>query len=241
MKSDRKKPPAVIPVTPPAIKPVMLQAEPEPIEIDLQRAAVIVVDMQNAFISKGGMVNLWGGDTLPRQKLIKPIRRITDTARAKGLKVVKVAMTYSPDLSDTGGPNSPNWYKTGLASYIKHPEWRDKMLFRGTWGANIVEELKPQEDDILVHKPRYSAFFGTDLDTILKTSNAKYLVFVGVNTNICVEASIRDAYYLDYFPILISDATMNWGPAFTQEAAILNVKSCYGWVTTTENIIKAME
>ncbi len=225
-----------------ALEAVMLQAEPEPLEIDLQRTAVMVIDMQNAFVSRGGMYDLWGDrDISKNQKVIEPIKKITSAARTKGVKVVYVVNGLSPDLHDSGGPNSPHWYKRMQTSYREHPEWRDKLYFSGTWGADIVEELKPQEGDILSSKIRYSAFFGTNLDTILKTYNTKYLVFVGVTTNICVEASIRDAYYLEYFPILVSDAAMNNGPASTQEATIFNIKCCYGWVTTTENIVKAMK
>lgn len=219
---------------------VMLQAEPEPVEIDRKRMAVIIIDMQNAFCSKGGMFDLWGIDVSKNQKVIQPINRIISAARVKGFKVIHVVHEYSPDLSDSGGPNSPDWYKGTLISYREHPEWRDKLLIRGTWGADIVKGLEPQQGGILVSKPRYSAFFGTNLDTILKTINTKYLVFVGVTTNICVEASIRDAYNLEYFSILVSDAVAASLPS-RQEATIDNVKQCFGWVTTSENMIKAME
>ena len=232
---------SVIPPTTPSIELVTLQAEPEPLEIDLQRTAVIVIDMQNAFVSKGGIVDLWGWDISPKQRIIEPIKKITNAARAKGVKVINVAIIYSPDLSNTGGPDSPNWYKLMLTSYRRHPEWRDKMLVRGTWGSEIIKKLRPQEGDILIEKPKYSAFFQTSLDAILKKCNIKYVLFVGVDTNICVEASIRDAFYLEYFPILISDATVSIGPAFTQEATIFNVESCYGWTTTAENIGKALK
>ncbi len=222
--------------------PILLQAEPEPLEIDLQRTALIVIDMQNAFVSKGGFLDLQDADISPVQKIVNPIKKITSGARAKGIKVIYTVHGYSPDLCDAGGPNSPNWYKEGsLVSIRKHPEWRDKVLISGTWGADIVEELKSQEGDIIIRKQRYSACFGTNLDTILKTYNTKYLVFVGVATNFCVEASIRDAFYLDYFPILISDACAAVGPPFTQDATEFNVKLCYGWVATTENLVKAME
>lgn len=219
----------------------LLQAEPEPLKIDLLRTAVIVIDMQNAFVSKGGMFDLLGFDVLPIQKTIEPIKRINSAARAKKCKVVYIAHRYSPYSHDNGGPDSPNWYKDGsLRDYREHPEWRDKLIIRGTWGAEIIDELKPQEDDISVEKPRYSAFFGTNLDVILRTYNIKYLAFVGVTTNICVETSIRDAYNLNYFPILISDATASAPPSM-REATIHNVIRCFGWVTTSENLIRAIQ
>lgn len=221
---------------------VLLQAEPEPLEIDLLRTAVMVIDMQNTFVSKGGMFDLMGIDISPAQKVIEPIKRISRAARAKGHKVIYIAHRHSPDLRETGGPNSPYWHKEGgIRIYRDHPQWRDKLLIRGTWGAEIVEELKPQEADIVVEKPRFTAFFGTNLDIILKTYNIRYLVFVGISTNICVETSIRDAFNLEYFPILVSDAVASSGPSFMQEATISNVKSCFGWVTTTENVLEAIK
>lgn len=225
----------------PALVPVRLLAEPEPLQIDRARTAVVVIDMQNAFASKGGIVDLLGhADVTVSQKIIPRIKEITSAARAKGCKVIYVVQRWPADLHNTGGPDSPNWYHSMLTSYREHPEWRDNTLVRGTWGAAVVDELKPQEGDIEVEKSKPSAFFETNLDTILKTYNIKYLLFTGTATNMCVEASLRDAYYRGYFAILASDAASNAGPPFTQEATIFNVKLVLGWVTTTENILKAL-
>jgi hypothetical protein len=87
-------------------------AEPERVDIDLQRTAVIVIDMQNAFISKGAMFDLRGFDVTPNQKIIEPIKRICNAARAKGVKVIYIAHVLSPDLREVG-PDSSFWYKSG--------------------------------------------------------------------------------------------------------------------------------
>jgi ureidoacrylate peracid hydrolase len=213
-------------------------AEPDSIEIDWQKTAVIVVDMQNAFISKGGMFDLLGYDILPNAKIIEPIRQICSRARSKSMKVIYIAHVFSPDLREIG-PESSFWYKSPKI-FQEDPRWHDKFLIRGTWGADIIDQLKPQDDDILVEKPRFSAFFGTNLDVILKRYGVKWLLFVGCATNICVEASIRGAANLGYFPVLISDACASCGPAFTQDATIFNVKICFGWVANTEAVLKAM-
>jgi len=220
-------------------KPALIQARPEPIEIDLQSTAIIVVDMQNAFVSKGGFFDLMGIDVSQCQKAIDPIKEITSAARAKLIKIIYIAFRYSPDLCELGNPSLPYWYKEAR-SYREHPEWRDKLLIRGTWGADIVKELEPQEGDILIEKPRYSAFFGTSLDVTLRTLDIKYLVFAGVAMNICVEASLRDAYYNGYFPVLIVDATAPIGPAYMQDATIFNVKECYGWITTKKELVSGL-
>ncbi len=222
-----------------AKKPALVQAEPEPIEVDLLSTAIIVNDMQNAFVSKGGFFDLSGKDISRGQKIIEPIKDICNAAREKQVKVIYVAGRNSPDLREMGNPSQPRWYKAERF-YREHPEWRDKFLTRGTWGADIVKELQPQEGDMLVEKVIQSAFFGTALDVILGTFDIKYLVFVGVATNICVEATIRDAFYYGYFPILISDATAPIGPEYMQDATIFNVKECYGWVTTTKELVNVL-
>jgi len=230
-----------IPQLAPPINPATLQALPEPLPIDLQKCAVIVIDMQNAFVGKGGMLDLMGLDISENLRAVGVIKNIIEASRAIGVGVIYVVHYYSQDLRETGGPNSGFWYNAHVKGIRDHVEWRDKAIIRGTWGAEIVEELRPHPHDIVVVKPRYSAFFGTDLDTTLKTFNIKYLVFVGVATNVCVEAAIRDACSLDYFPILVSDATAPAGPPSAQEATIRNVKQCFGWVSTSENILRAFQ
>ena len=220
-------------------RPAMLQAEPEPIEIDLRSTAVMVIDMQNAFVSKGGFFDLTAVDISHSQQIIEPINHLCKAARAKQIKVIYVVFHYSPDLREMGNPGIPSWYKEARF-YHEHPEWRDKFLIRGTWGAEIVKELEPQEGDLVVEKLKYSAFFGTGLDVTLKTLDIKYLVFVGVATNICVEASLRDAYYHGYFPILVSDATAPIGPAHTRDATAFNVMQCYGWVTSGREFMNGL-
>ena len=216
-----------------------LVAEPESINIDLNKTAVVVIDMQNAFVSKGGMFDLRGFDVTPNQKIIEPIKKICNAARQKNIKIIKVAHVLSPDLRDVG-PDSSFWYKS-VKHYRENPKWKNAYLIRDTWGSEYPDELKPTENDIYIEKPRFSAFFGTRLDVILKTYGLKHLIFVGIATNICVEASIKDAGHLGYWPILITDATTNAGPPFTQNATIFNVKLVYGWVTNTENILKALK
>lgn len=226
----------------PAERQVTLPTDPEPLEIDLSRTAVIIVDMQNAFVSKGGMFELAGKDTSRAQQIIKPIRNVLEAARANGIKVIHFAYRYSPDLRETGGPDSAIWKKhIALTMLREHPEWQDKLLIRGTWGAEIIDELKPGEGEIFIEKWRFSGFFKTNLDVILNTLGIKYLLFTGVVTNGCVQASMIDAYSLGYFPILISDATTNSGPPICYEATVYNVNNAYGWVITAKQAIEGMQ
>jgi ureidoacrylate peracid hydrolase len=220
---------------------VTVQAKPEPLEIDLSRTAVIVVDMQNAFVSRGGYWELAGWDISAVQKIIRPCREIVSAARQKGIKVICLQMVCRPDLADIGSPDSPNRRKSkGLALLHQRPELRDKLYICGSWGADIIEELAPEPGDIVIQKPKYDGFIGTNLDIVLRTCGLKYLIFVGTATNICVESTLRHAFFLEYFPILVTDAVSQLGPGKTQEATIFNVQSFLGWVTTSDKLLNAI-
>jgi len=220
---------------------ITVKAEPQPILVDLARAALLVVDMQNAFAHKGGYFDLVGLDITPIQRIIEPCRKVIHAAHATGIKIIYLQMGCSPDLSDKGPPDSPSSIKSRVLSMMKeHPEWKDKFYIYGTWGAEIIEELKPRAGDIVVKKQKHDGFIGTNLDIILRTLGAKYLFFVGAATNICVESTLRHAFSLDYFPVLVSDAVSQMGSNITQDATILNVQSTFGWVTNAEELEHAI-
>ncbi len=221
---------------------ILLRAEPEAIEIEISKTAVIVVDMQNAFISQGGYFDLLGHDLSGARNIIEPCKVILNLAREKGIKVIYLQMGCSPDLSDAGHPNSPHRLKSRALNLIReHPELKEKIYIYDTWGAEIIKELEPQPGDILVKKQKYDGFIGTNLDIILRTNNIKYLFFIGIATNICVESTLRHAFFLDYFSILVSDAVSHIGPKIIHESSISNVKTTFGWVTTTENLLIALK
>ncbi len=220
---------------------ITVKAEPQPILVDLARTALLVVDMQNAFAHKGGYFDLVGLDITPIQRIIEPCREIINLAHATGIRIIYLQMGCSQDLSDKGSPDAPSSVKSRVLSMMKeHPEWKDKFYIYGTWGAEIIEELRPGEGDIVVKKQKHDGFIGTNLDIILRTLGARYLFFVGAATNICVESTLRHAFSLDYFPILVSDAVSQMGSNITQDATILNVQSTFGWVTNAEDLVHAI-
>ena len=220
---------------------MIIQAEPEPIDIDTSKTAVIVVDMQNAFVRQGGYFDIIGYDITATQRIIKPCREIVETARQKGIQIIYLQMAYSADLSDSGGLDSPARRKSRVFALIdKHPELIEKLHIYDKWGAAIIKELEPQQGDIIIRKQKHDGFIGTNLDIILRTCGVKCLLFIGTATNICIESTLRHAFSLEYFPILISDAVSQLGMSLTQEATIFNVKSTFGWTTTSEKVLKAI-
>jgi ureidoacrylate peracid hydrolase len=220
---------------------IRFETQPEPIAVDLRYAAVVVVDMQNAFAGKGGVFDLAGLDISPAEQLIDVIEGILEGVRSKGMRVIYLKMGYKEDLSDSGGPESPNWHKEyALRLMRNHPDLQRKPLTEGTWDFAIVDKLKPHPDDLVVVKSRYSGFAGTELDSLLRDLEIRYLFFVGMATNVCVESTLRDAYCLDYWPVLIADATMQAGPDFLQRATLQNVENHFGWTLTGKEFLKGL-
>jgi ureidoacrylate peracid hydrolase len=219
-----------------------LNTRPEPVEVDFTKSAIVVVDMQNAFASKGGLLDLAGVDISGAAEVIRSIDKVLNAARSQGVQVVYLQTGYKPDLSNGGGAASPNPRKeTALCLMRARPELKGKLLVEGTWDFEIVPELQPQAQDLVVLKTRYSGFAGTTLDSVLRVREIRYLFFVGIATNVCVESTLRDAYFQEYWPILVTDGAMQAGPRSAHEATIFNVESFFGWTLTSASLIESLK
>lgn len=216
---------------------VLLPAEPEPLSLALERTAVLVVDMQNAFASPGGMLDLAGLDIASARDAVANTWLVCEAAHAAGIPIIYLVIGYPADQSTAGGPDSPNPRKE-LALRLMHerPELRGKLLTFGTWDFQIVDQLTPRPDDIVITKSRYSGFAGTDLDAILRGRGIRNLLMTGIASNVCVESTLRDAFFHEYWPVLIDDATMPAGPPEVHSATLFNVRSFFGWVSMAEDV-----
>jgi ureidoacrylate peracid hydrolase len=212
---------------------VTLPARPEPIRVDADQTAIVVIDMQNAYASPGGYVDLAGFDISGAAGTISQIAKVLETARAAGMPVIYLQNGWDADYVEAGGEGSPNWHKSNALKTMRaRPELQGKLLARGGWDYELVAALSPQPGDIRVHKPRYSAFFNSSLDSTLRARGIRNLVFVGIATNVCVESTLRDGFHLEYFGVLLEDATHHLGPDFTREASLYNVEKFFGWVSS---------
>jgi len=228
---------------------VTVDAKPEPIAINPKNTAVIVVDMENDFVSKGGMFDRAGADISGAQKAIAPTAKVLAAARATGMKIIYLRMAYQPDLSDLGAPDSVNrtrHLKFGVGQTIRAPDGREsRILIRDNWGTDIVNELKPQSGDITIYKTRFSGFYQTDLATTLKKLGLKYLIMAGVTTSICVDSTVRDAMFRDYLCVLLKDCMSepigSDLPRTNHEASLLTAEVLLGWVSDSDRFLKAMQ
>jgi ureidoacrylate peracid hydrolase len=220
-------------VPPASRRKVTLPARPEPIDVDPATTAIIVIDMQNAYASPGGYVDLAGFDIAGAANVIGRISQVLDTARGAGMQVVFLQNGWDAAYVEAGGPGSPNWHKSNALKTMRaRPELQGKLLARGGWDYELVDALQPKPGDICVHKTRYSAFFNSQLDSVLRARGIRTLVFVGIASNVCVESTLRDAFHLEYFGVMLHDATHHLGPDYVQQATIYNVEKFFGWVST---------
>jgi ureidoacrylate peracid hydrolase len=242
MSMDRsKQPSAPVPASSSGSETVCVPATPEPLELPVSRTAIVVVDMQHGYASPGGYRDLAGKEIGPARVVIDQCRRILETARNAGMTIVYLQNGWDPELKNSGGPGSPNWHKSNPLKLMRErPELAGKILTEGSWDFAFVEGLEPQPEDFVVPKARYSGFCGTDLDNLLRSRDVRHLVFVGIASNVCVESTIRDAYFREYFCLFVRDATQASGPAFMQDAVIYNVETFLGWVTDTRSLCEAL-
>lgn len=212
---------------------VTLPARPEPLRVSADETAIIVIDMQNAYASEGGYVDLAGFDISGAAGTIGQIAKVLETARGAGVLVVYLQNGWDADYVEAGGPGSPNWHKSNaLKTMRERPELEGKLLAKGGWDYALVDALAPQDGDIVLAKTRYSAFFNSQLDSTLRARGIRNIVFVGIATNVCVESTLRDGFHLEYFGVMLEDATHHLGPDFIQAASVYNVEKFFGWVST---------
>jgi ureidoacrylate peracid hydrolase len=220
---------------------VSLPASPEPLALRPAETAVIVVDMQNAYATEGGYVDIAGFDVGGAAAAVAQTKKVLDAARAAGITVIFFQNGWDKDYLEAGTPGSPNWHKSNALKTMRaRPELAGTLLAKGTWDYAIVDELLPQPGDLVVPKTRYSGFFNTNIDSTLRARGIRTLVFVGVATNVCVESSLRDAFHLEYFGVVLKDATHHLGPAFIQEASLYNIEKFFGWVSTVADFCGAV-
>jgi ureidoacrylate peracid hydrolase len=235
--SDARRPLRMLPQELPRQSDALtLPARPEALPISPRETALIVVDMQNGYASPGGYIDILGFDVSGAKIVIDRIVRVIAAARAMGSAIVFLQNGWDPARHEAGTPDSPNWWKSNALKLMRDdPALDGTLITRGTWDYELVSELRPEPRDIVLNKTRYSGFCGTPLDAILRARRIRNLLFVGIATNVCVESTLRDAYFHEYFPVLIEDAAMHAGPAEMQAATIYNVEKFFGWVTTTSD------
>ncbi|MEM6282075.1 MAG: isochorismatase family cysteine hydrolase [Chloroflexota bacterium] len=189
--------------------------QPKLVQFEPTKTAVLVVDMLNDFFEEGGEMVLEGGDVL-----YEPHQRLLETARSAGTQVFFLNQWLRPDDSLF--------------------QMRTPHCIQGTWGAEIVKALEVKDEDIIVHKRRYSGFTQTSLDMSLRERGITTVIVTGVVTNICVRSTVNDAYFLQYNVIVPRDCVMATSPE-AQEVHLYDIDTHYGVVTDLETVLDSFE
>ena len=226
-----------------------IEARPYPVALSPSKCAVLVVDMQNDFGAEGGMFARAGIDISMIRRAVGPTSSVLAAARRFGMPIVYLKMAFKPDFSDAGSADSPNYVRhlrMGVGTTVNAPDGAaSRILVRDTWNTDILPELAPMPGEVVIYKHRFSGFFETELDAVLKSRGIKQLVVTGCTTSICVEATIRDAMFRDYCCVLLSDCTGepigNDLPRSNHDASLLLIEVLLGWVSSSEHFIGALE
>jgi nicotinamidase-related amidase len=218
---------------------VKVAAEPESLEIDLGRTAVVIIDMQRDFLEPGGFGAALGNDVSQLAACVGPCQQLLAAARAAGLLVIHTREGHLPDLSDA----PPAKVERGAPELrIGAPGPMGRILIRGEPGHDIIPDLYPIDGEIVIDKPGKGAFYNTPLGGLLKEKGISDLLVAGVTTEVCVNTTIREANDRGYRCVAVSDCCGSYFPEFHQMglAMIKAQGGIFGWVSDSKSVIAAI-
>ncbi len=218
---------------------VRIEAEPYPIQIDVARTAIVIIDMQRDFLEPGGFGAALGNDVSLLAAAIEPIRAVLQAARQHGLLVIHTREGHRPDLSDA----PPLKVERGdPATRIGALGPMGRILVRGEPGHDIIPQLYPAAGEPVIDKPGKGAFYQTDLELMLKNRGIDTLMVCGVTTEVCVNTTIREANDRGFRCIAIADGCASYFPHF-HEAGLAMIKAqggIFGWVSNSAKAVAAI-
>ncbi|MGC5247422.1 cysteine hydrolase family protein [Gordonia sp. DT219] len=178
--------------------------------------ALLVIDMQNGFVHPEGSIPLAGRGLPNMDKVIAANAEAISVARSRGVPVIYTRHCYRSDFLD-------------MPALVSGPLPADPPpLVRGSWDADVVDELAPEPGDVIVDKNRFDAFLYTDLEVVLRAKGIENLVVTGVVTSVCVESTVRSGQQRDFTMFIASDATS--APAEQHQPALDAMAAIFGTV-----------
>jgi ureidoacrylate peracid hydrolase len=206
---------------------------------NIDKSAFLIVDMQNDFLHRDGSFSYFAREH-PEAKIDMPfligtipnVKRLADAFRAAGRPVVYLAHVLKPDYSDASFP----YWRLGM----EPASGNRTHCVEGTWGAQIIDDLKPKEGEHLVVKKGFGGFSNTPLDTVLRNLGVTTCVVSGVTTCVCVSTTVRGGVEYNYRIILVSDAVAEVDQA-THEAELKTMARIFADVKTTDEVVRMLD
>jgi nicotinamidase-related amidase len=220
-------------------QPIDVPAEPTPFSLVAGKTALIVIDMQRDFLLPGGFGESLGNDVEQLLKVVPPLADLIAAARATGIMVIHTREGHEPDLSDC----PPAKLNRGAPSKRIGDDGKyGRILIRGEYGHDIVDELAPIDGEIVIDKPGKGAFYATALQDVLTGAGITQLLITGVTTEVCVHTTTREANDRGYECLVVSDCVGSYFPEF-QRIGLEMIKAqggIFGWVADTAAVIPAL-
>jgi nicotinamidase-related amidase len=216
-----------------------VDATPYPFEFDVTDTALVVIDMQRDFLLPGGFGESLGNDVNQLSSVVEALKPVFAAARAAGMFVVHTREGHQPDLSDC----PPAKLRRGKPSCrIGDPGPFGRILIRGEYGHDIVDDLAPIEGEPVIDKPGKGAFYATDFDAVLRSRGITRLIVTGVTTEVCVHTTVREANDRGYECLVLSDCVGSYFPEF-QRVGLEMVAAqggIFGWVAPSSAFISTL-
>jgi nicotinamidase-related amidase len=218
---------------------VLVEAEPAPLSIDVDRTALVIIDMQRDFLEPGGFGETLGNKVSLLDAAVKPIKAVLEAARRLKMLVIHTREGHRPDLSDAPKAKVERG-EPHLRIGAKGPMGR--ILVRGEPGHDIVPTLYPKDGETVVDKPGKGAFYATDLHAILQNRSIESLIVCGVTTEVCVHTTVREANDRGFKCLVPGDCCGSYFPEF-HEVGLRMIKAqggIFGWVSDSSRVLKAL-
>lgn len=209
-------------------------------QLKASETALLIVDMQNDFCKPDGYFGKVKGRDMTSVMLIIPrIARVLDFTRRMGILTVFIKTIHSKHT------DSEVWVSRlasdpEILSKQKNHRSTSALCAPASMGAEIVDELKPKEDEPVVIKHRYSSFIQTDLELILRNKGIKNVLVTGNATNVCVESTARHAFMLDFLTVTVSDCVGTSDSSGAHDASLRNLEGYFGYVATSEEVLETL-
>ena len=221
------------------MSPIEVAAEPSPFRLVPGQTALIVIDMQRDFLLPGGFGESLGNDVGQLLKVVPVLADLIAAARAAGILVIHTREGHEPDLSDC----PPAKLNRGAPSKRIGDDGKyGRILIRGEYGHDIVDELAPIDGEVVIDKPGKGAFYATELQEVLENAGITHLIVTGVTTEVCVHTTVREANDRGYDCLVLSDCVGSYFPEF-QRVGLEMVSAqggIFGWVADSNALLAAM-